>query len=183
MRQVLDVNILTDTATQKRVGWISLVPLVPGMAVLGWGVASVIDAGHPVLGEWWLWLLALAVAYVVSLPLHELVHALFFKLFGPAGTKVTFGYQSGMLYAGCPGTKYTSGQMTVVLLAPFVALSIAYWALGQALDLGVLALCLFLLHGSGCAGDLYFTWLLCRHPEADLVEDTANGIRLWNSKG
>ena len=181
MRQVLDVNILTDEATQKRVGWVSLVPTVLGCAAVGWGMASAGDGAQGPIGTWWAWFLAAVAAYAVSLPLHELVHALFFKALGPAGTKVKFGYQSGMLYAGCPGTKFASAQMLAVLLAPFVLLSVAYWALGQAFDLGWLALALFLLHGAGCAGDLYFAWLLCRRPEADQVEDTETGIRLWSS--
>lgn len=182
MQQVLDVNILTDTATQKRVGWISILPTVLGALVVGYGIGVAEDVGEGPFSSWLTWLLAMVVVYMVSLPVHELVHALFFKVFGPKGTKVKFGYKSGMLYAGCPGVKIAPWQMTVVLLAPFAVLSLVYLVLGLALGMGVTALCLFLLHAAGCAGDFYFTWLLARHPEADLVEDTENGIRLWNSQ-
>ena len=182
MRQVLDVNILTDEATQKRVGLISLLPLVLGCLTCGWGIAAASDAGT-LLSTWWAWLLAAVALYAISLPVHELVHGLLFKAFGPAGTKVKFGYQNGMLYAGCPGVRFAAWKMTLILLAPFVVLSVTYVLLGQVFGEGVLALCLVLLHGSGCAGDFYFAWLLARHPEADLVEDTDQGIRLWSTRG
>lgn len=181
MRQVLDVNILEDAAVQKTVALGSIPGAVLGLILLGVGMGHVVREAS--WGEAFLWLGWAAVLYVVSLPLHELVHAAFFKLFGPAGTRVVFGFASGMLYAGCPGVFLKRGQFVATLVAPFVVLSLAYLVLGVALHAPLLAGCLFCLHASGCAGDFYLTWAIARHPEADLCEDTKTGVALWRSEG
>ena len=54
---------------------------------------------------------------------------------------------------------------------------------GSLLGLPIMMLTVFLFHTSGCVGDFYFAWLIARHPEADQVEDTPVGIRLWASGG
>lgn len=189
MRQVLDVNILEDQATQRRV---TLLGLPAGIAALilmiAMPLADRLGGGVGELQGFWAgsslgWAIALLAVYIVSLPVHELVHAAFFKLFGPAGTRITFGFKSGMLYAGCPGRRFSRGQMTAVLLAPFALLSLTYLALGALLGLPFMMLAVFLLHTSGCVGDFYFAWLIARHPEADLIEDTPVGICLWSSAG
>ena len=181
MQQVLDVNILDDPATQKTVSlWSVPCTIAAVVLVVVAGVRAVLEASA---GEALLWFGWLVVLYVVSLPVHELVHALFFKLFGPAGTRVIFGFKSGMLYAGCPGVQLPRAQFAVVLLAPFVVLTLAYIAIGLVFHATLLAWCLFFLHTAGCAGDFYFVWVLMRHPEADLCEDTRTGIALWHSEG
>lgn len=177
MRQVLDVNILDDPAVQKMVARWSLPCAVAALGLVAFSVTvKILDTS---VGDALVWALWLALLYVVSLPLHELVHALFFKAFGPAGAKVTFGFKSGMLYAGCPGTFLRPAQFMVVLLAPFAVLTALYGVVGFAWNAPLLAWCLFFLHTSGCAGDFYFAWVIRRHPEADLCEDTPTGIALW----
>ena len=178
MRKVLDVDILNDGATQRLVGRASL-------AIAAFGVAGAL-ALAPACGwrpggvGWWL---ALAALYVACLPVHELVHGAFFKLFGPRGTKVRFGYQAGMLYAGCPGARMGRGRFAAVLLAPFLLVSAACAAGGIAFGNPLMAWAIGWLHAAGCAGDLYFAWLVARHPEADACEDTERGIALWSSAG
>lgn len=174
MRLVLDVDILQDGETRDRVVHASLALLAVGAA----GVLALVLAGG-FAPSGWAWWAALVAGYLASLPVHELVHGAFFKLFGPRGTKVRFGYQAGMLYAGCPGTRLTRGRFAAVLLAPFVLLSLAYLAVGLATGDALLAWALFALHASGCTGDLHFVWLIARHPEADLCEDTDRGFALW----
>lgn len=188
MREVLDVNILEDEKTQRKVAYIGMPAAVAAFAVLVWQlIAGLLGGGATEAETFWGgglgWTVAACLAYVVSLPVHELVHAAFFKLLGPAGVRVRFGFKSGMLYTGCPGVRFGRHGMATVLLAPFVALSLVYLALGIALGLPFLALVSFLLHLSGCGGDLYFVWLIARHPEADFVEDTPAGIRLIADEG
>lgn len=180
MRQVLDVNILEDPAVQKAVARWTMPCTIAALVLVVAGIVyqlmtqTLMDA----LG----WLGWLVVLYVVSLPLHELVHAAFFKMFGPAGTRIIFGYKSGMLYAGCPGVRLPRGRFITVLMAPFVVLTLGYLALGLGFHAWLLAWCLFFAHTAGCAGDFYFVRLILRHPEADLCEDTSTGIALWDSR-
>ncbi len=174
MRLVLDVDILQDGETRNRVVYASLALLVAGLAG---ALALALAGGFAPSG--WAWWAALAVGYLASLPVHELVHGAFFKLLGPRGAKVRFGYQAGMLYAGCPGVRMARGRFAAVLLAPFVLLSLAYLAAGLATGDALLAWALFALHAAGCMGDLYFVWLIACHPEADLCEDTDRGFALW----
>lgn len=178
MRKVLEVDILNDAGTQRLVGRWGLVPL--GVGALGAAVLVLVGgAGAELETLGWCWWAALALGYLVSLPVHELVHAACFKLLGGRGTRVRFGFQAGMLYAGCPGRRFARGRFLVVLLAPLVLLTCVYVVLGFLGDAPLLAWALVWLHASGCAGDAYFAWLVLRHPEARLCEDTSVGFTLW----
>lgn len=176
MRTVLDVNILEDKAIQKiitRWSFIMLIPLIVGAVVL-------IVLGQGPQG-WLGWLSGFAlvmVLYVASLPIHELVHAAFFKLLGPAGTKVRFGFTTGMLYAGCPGITLAPWRFVVVLLAPAVVLSLVFVGLGFFFESALLVWCPFWLHLAGCSGDFYCVGLIATHRETDAVQDTDTGISL-----
>lgn len=176
MRAILELDVLNDTETQKRVmRWAKFI-LIPGAAVAGLLIGFDVC---PTTGEGWAWLLVKLVAiYLVSLPVHELIHAAFFKLLGPAGTRVMFGYKNFMLYAGCPGVRLSRRRFVAVLIAPLVVLSAAFAALGLACNEPLLAWLLIVLHGSGCTGDLLFVWEILRHPDASVVEDTDRGITL-----
>lgn len=183
MREVLNVNIFDEgepaqKTLMRATAWFMLACLAVGV------VASIPlwRAGFkPGPNDLVVFGLAVVLGYVASLPVHELVHAALFRLLGPRGTKVTFGFQSGMLYAGCPGVRMGRGRFVAVLLAPLVALTVAYGLLGLVFSFPwtpLLALWLFVLHTSGCIGDLYFVALIMRHPEATVCEDTDKGIRL-----
>ena len=176
VHKVLDVDIMDDEGVRRRIARTSLAMLAVG--VVG-GAALALACGWRPGGVWW-WL-ALAGLYVACLPVHELVHGAFFKLFAPRGARVRFGYRSGMLYAGCPGARMGRGRFAVVLLAPFVLVTAACVFAGAALGAPLMAWSLGWLHGSGCAGDLYLAWLVARRPEADLCEDTEGGVALWSS--
>ena len=82
--------------------------LVPVFMLLG-GPADLdaADAGGwmAVLG----WIVGLAAVPAASFAVHELVHAVFFKLFAPAGARVTFGanLETCMIYACAEGVVYS----------------------------------------------------------------------------
>ena len=184
MRKVLEVDILNDADTRRRVGLWSLAPLgagVLGAALLALAGADAAEAGPEAFG--WRWQLALTLGFLASLPVHELVHAAFFRLFGGRGTRVRFGFQAGMLYASCPGRRFARREFLAVLLAPLTLLTCVYVLIGIFCGLPLLAWALAWLHASGCAGDAYFAWLIARHPEADTCEDTSVGITLWSGCG
>ena len=54
---------------------------------------------------------------------HELIHGIFFKLFNKEG-KVKFGFKNGLAYATSPNSFYSSGQFLLILLAPFVLITL-----------------------------------------------------------
>ena len=178
LRKVLEVDVLTDAATQRLVALWSVALLVPGVAHVA---ALVIVGGLAPAG--WGWWVALVVGYLVCLPVHELIHAAFFKLLGRRGLRVRFGCSSWMLYAGCPGERFPRRRFLAVLVAPFVLLSLCFLLLGTLGGAPLLAASLFWLHASGCTGDFYFAWVALRHPEAAWCEDTDRGFALWADGG
>lgn len=154
--------------------------LVPVFMLLG-GPADLdaADAGGwmAVLG----WIVGLAVVSAASFAVHELGHAVFFKLFAPAGARVTFGanLQTCMIYACAEGVVYSRARYMVICLASTVALTVAF-ALGFAFS-GYPLLCYLAagLHLSGCVGDWYYVWTILRDRRIVACEDTSFGVRFF----
>ncbi|MDJ1121013.1 DUF3267 domain-containing protein [Olsenella sp. YH-ols2217] len=170
------VDVLDDRVLQGRlVRWGAMVFVVGVFLTVAWALL-----GGPMgrWGQWPEWLVASAVGSFVALPVHELVHALCFKLLGPAGLKVRFGYQDGMLYAGAPGAVLTRDAMLVVLLAPAAVLTVGFVVLGCVLDAPFVAMVCIWVHLSGCVGDVLMAVQIWKHPEASHVRDTETGIAL-----
>ena len=79
------------------------------------------------------WMVGLAAVSMASFAVHELVHAVFFKLLAPAGAHVTFGAnrETCMIYACAEGVVYSRVRYVAICLAPTVVLTAAF-ALGFA---------------------------------------------------
>lgn len=122
--------------------------LVPVFMLLG-GPADLdaADAGGwtAVLG----WIVGLTAVSAASFAVHELVHAVFFKLFAPAGARVTFGanLETCMIYACAEGVVYSRRRYMVICLAPTVVVTTTF-ALGLAFS-GYPLLC-YLAAGITC---------------------------------
>ena len=176
MRKLADINVLEDGETQERIVRDSIVVLVVGLVLSlvrgalgpseGW--RSLIDL------TWWG---ALFLAYAVSLPVHELVHAAAFTLLVP-GHRVRFGHTDWMLYAGCPGALIPRRRMLVVLLAPTVVVTAALLMGTAACGRPVLGWLLATLHLSGCVGDWLMVRAIVGTPACTHVEDTDFGVTL-----
>ncbi|MGO2082307.1 DUF3267 domain-containing protein [Vagococcus sp.] len=121
-------------------------------------------------------ILILLVGFVL---LHEVIHAFFFKWFNPKG-KVRFGFKSGMAYATSPGSLYRKNPFLVIVLAPFVVITLLLVIL---LWMNVLSPEVFIIigtfHSSACIGDFYYVYLLLRLPKDVQVEDTSVGIDFY----
>lgn len=190
MTVVGEIDFLEDDVVRGRLVRWSLALLAIG-ALVGAALAlSLAALGAGRVGDDPAWLLAfdggarqlvwfalLVVAFVASLPVHELVHAALFRLFGGPGTRVRFGCQSGMLYAACPGLVLTRGRFCVVLAGPALVVSALLVAGGYAAGVPSLGLVAFTAHLSGCAGDLLAIWLAIRTPRCTHCEDTERGVR------
>jgi len=114
----------------------------------------------------------LSLVYIV---LHELTHGAAYKLL--TGRKLSFGFSGTVAYCGVRGIKVYRKAALIALLAPFVVFNILFLAgvflLSKPFD-RLLSAIMFVVHFSGCVGDLYDTALYLfkfRDPRT-LMEDT-----------
>ena len=154
--------------------------LVPVFMLLG-GPADLDAADAGCLTAVMGWTVGLAAVSMASFAVHELVHAVFFKLFAPAGARVTFGanLETCMIYACAEGVVYSRRRYMVICLAPTVVLTAAF-ALGFAFS-GYPLLCYLAagLHLSGCVGDWYYVRTILRDRCIVACEDTSFGVRFF----
>ena len=183
-RTLGDIDFFGDDALRQRLVRASAWLLIGGAAlavvlsvVAGTGV---IEEMRALPGDWGaaMWPLAMATLSVVALPVHELVHALFMRVLGGPGTRVSFGYQAGMLYAGCPGLVLSKARFVAVLLAPTVLVTAALLGLGLVLGYPFMTLWAAVLHLSGCSGDILAAGAILRERACTHCRDTERGIEL-----
>ena len=101
--------------------------LVPVFMLLG-GPA---DLDAAAAGGWTAvvgWMVGLAVVSASSFAVHELVHAVFFKLLAPADAHVTFGAnrETCMIFACAEGVVYSRARYVAICLAPTIVLTVAF---------------------------------------------------------
>ena len=184
MRTLGDIDFFGDDTLRQRLVRASAWLIIGGAAL---AVALSVVAGTGVIeemralpGDWGaaMWPLAMATLSIVALPVHELVHALFMRVLGGPGTRVSFGYQAGMLYAGCPGLVLSKPRFVVVLLAPAVLVTAALLGLGLALGYPFMTLWAAVLHLSGCSGDILAAGAILRERACTHCRDTERGVEL-----
>jgi Putative zincin peptidase len=129
-----------------------------------------------------LWIGINIIGYFLILPIHELIHAAAFILWGGKpyfGAKLPYA-----LYCGAKDQLFRRNQYFVVGLAPLVIITLAGIIL--ILISPVLAsymLLAFIGNFSGAAGDIWVVRRLVRRPPSILVEDTESGYRAWELTG
>lgn len=187
-RTLGDIDFFGDDALRQRLVRASAWLLIGGAAL---AVALSVVAGTGVIeemralpGDWdaAMWPLAMAALSVVALPVHELVHALFMRVLGGPGTRVSFGYQAGMLYAGCPGLVLSKPRFVAVLLAPTVLVTAALLGLGLVLGYPFMTLWAAVLHLSGCSGDILAAGAILRERACTHCRDTERGVELLGER-
>ena len=129
------------------------------------------------------WLALFAVGLALSFVVHEGIHGLFFWLLGPRGAHVGFGYNASLaaLYATAPNIVYGWVAFLVILLAPSVCVSVLCMAASMIFDAGLLWLLIFVVHLSGCAGDVLFAREILNYCKAGniCIMDTEVGITIF----
>lgn len=133
---------------------------------------------HLSLVPFLLWLVVGIVGYMIMLPLHELLHALAFLLWGGTpyfGVKMPYA-----LFCGARNQLFRRNQYLVVGLAPLIVITLA----GIILTLfspivAVYTLAITIGNVSGAAGDVLAAQKLWRMSSDVLVEDTNDGFRVW----
>ena len=187
-RTLGDIDFFGDDALRQRLVRASAWLLIGGAAL---AVALSVVAGTGVIeemqalpGDWGaaMWPLAMVALSVVALPVHELVHALFMRVLGGPDTRVSFGYQAGMLYAGCPGLVLSKPRFVAVLLAPTVLVTAALLGLGLVLGYPFMTLWAAVLHLSGCSGDILAAGAILRERACTHCRDTERGVELLGER-
>ena len=125
-----------------------------------------------------LWIAINIIGYILILPIHELIHAAAFVLWGGKpyfGAKLPYA-----LYCGAKNQLFRRNQYFVVGLAPLVVITLAGIIFILIAPL-LASYTLFALIGnfSGAAGDIWVVRRLLRRPRSILVEDTEVGYRAW----
>lgn len=175
MQLYKELNIMDDKKLYYKINLFSLVVLmvitaavfVPHLVIYG-DLHLVISSSQSI------WAFGI---FLISIPLHECFHVLFFKLFSKTG-KVKYGFSKGMFYATNPGVIYTKRQFTIIMLAPFVFNSLLFFLLALfGLDSTALWI-VFILHTASCAGDFWYIYEIIKHPAITHCEDTPTGIKL-----
>lgn len=122
--------------------------------------------------RWLLIFLTVSLAYVV---LHELTHGLAYKLL--TGRKLSFGISGSVAYCGVRGIKVYRKAAMISLVAPFAVFNIVFLT-GVLLPLSpavrLFFAIMFIVHFSGCVGDLYdlMLYLFKYRDPRTLMEDT-----------
>ena len=183
-RTLGDIDFFGDDALRQRLVYVSVWLLLGGAAL---AVTLSVVAGAGVIeemlalpGDWGavMWPLAMIALSVAALPVHELVHALLMRVLGGPGTRVSFGYQAGMLYAGCPGLVLSKPRFVAVLLAPAVLVTAALLGLGLVLGYPFMTIWAAVLHLSGCSGDILAAGSILRERACTHCRDTERGVEL-----
>jgi hypothetical protein len=147
----------------RRPSWLTRTHHAMSIATIGAIVWVAIEQGRPLLRCAGDFLLALLALFVVILPVHELVHALAYRIAG--ARDIRWEYSARMAAVWVVAHRFVVGRRAFVFvaLAPFVVINAAVIA-GAILFAAQSVFLLFVLlwHLHGCAGDwalLNFVWL------------------------
>ena len=197
MRKIADIRTFEDRGFQRRMLRASAAVIAVG-AVLGiiwfaFGIPRLLglpgmelravftgEGAEGMPPSFW-WLAICSVGCFVSLAAHEVVHAVFFKLFAPAGTRVTFGanWKAGMLYACAKDIVYTRRQYLAIALAPTVVVTALLLVLGVVTGWPLVFYLVAVLHLSGCTGDWEYVRAIVRDARIAYCEDTEWGVSFF----
>lgn len=182
MKEIGSIHVFEDEAFKKRIVRWSVAVCIIGVVVL----AVAYFALPQLMGTTQLGLFAslalLLVITIVTFCFHEVVHAIFFKLFAPAGSRVTFGanWKNAMLYACAEGIIFTRRQYLVAALAPTVVVTVLLLIIGAASGLLFDFCIVAVVHLSGCVGDWGYVREIQRNPAITHIEDTNFGVRFYS---
>lgn len=131
------------------------------------------------------WVLLFLVCLLVTIPLHEGLHGLFFHLFGG---RVSFGAKMwtafGLVFWASSDKLYTRKQFTIISLAPqiltLILLPVVIWAsLPVMWEMGLFIIAVGNLCGGGF--DIYISLKLKRFPAGYMYQDTKDGLNVYCS--
>jgi hypothetical protein len=141
-----------------------------GAAAPRWGELTFTGTGA-------LWaVLEVLVLSVVTVVVHELLHAVGFRAY--TGERATFGFKGLYAYAGAPDWYLPRNQHLVTLLLPFVTITVVGTLLLAVMPAPLLSetVLVLILNAAGAVGDLVaLVWLLTK-PRHALINDYGDGL-------
>jgi len=124
-------------------------------------------------------MLVFIIVLIAYIFLHELTHAIFFKL--ATKSKVKFGFHGIMASASVPGIYFYKKPYLIAGLAPaviFTVIFVIFMFFLDNIDL-LLLFIVFASHFTGCVGDFYIAYKLKKYPDDTLIEDTGTGMKFY----
>jgi Putative zincin peptidase len=117
---------------------------------------------------------------IVYIILHEIVHAIFFRI--KNDVKVKFKFHGFAASASVPGVYYHKVHYLIISLAPFVLLSLVFIpSLFLISDYWFAILYLiFSMHVSGCSGDFYVFVKVLLMPKDVIIEDDGISMKIYH---
>jgi hypothetical protein len=118
---------------------------------------------------------------VLAFSIHELIHAMFFKL--GTNNKVKFGFHGFALSAGVPNTYFTKNHYIITSLAPLVILTALLSILSSLFyghDFFISFYFTLAIQFSGCVGDIYIVYKVLKYPKDTLIKDYGIGMTFYN---
>ncbi|AEB07258.1 hypothetical protein Corgl_1152 [Coriobacterium glomerans PW2] len=186
MTEIGSIHTFDDSGFLRWITGCALAVLLAGAALLIVAVSALhlVPFGPAgALGSMPIWIrIGISLASLAgTLILHELTHALLFKLLAPAGARVTFGanWRVGMIFACAQGVIYTRRHYQMIAVAPSVAVSGLALALGAATGDLLVGLGVGILHLSCCTGDWGYLRAIRRNAAITHCEDMLWGVRFY----
>lgn len=121
---------------------------------------------------------ALLAMHLVYIPLHELVHGLWMRVF--SREKIRYGFQGCYAYAGS-NAFFSVAQHNIIAVAPLITWGIALAALERVLPEAWfwILFSVQIVNVSGSAGDLYCVFRTLRYPRGTRIQDTGVRMRVF----
>ena len=126
-------------------------------------------------------LIALAIAAIAYIILHEITHGITMKCFG--GKEVRYGFTGMYAYAGSQNDWFSRNAYICIALAPLVVWGIIFFVLPFLFpNYTWVFWFLQIFNVSGAAGDMYVTWLSTKMPASVYVRDTGVDMAFYDKK-
>ncbi len=125
--------------------------------------------------------MGLLVGMIATLVVHELIHGLFFKVFGKG--KLKFRFHGFAASCSMPNVYFKKWPYFIIGIAPFVVLNIILVVLSIVFYntmYFIIAYISLIINFSGCIGDLYVSYRLLKSPKSIIINDYGIGMRIYD---
>lgn len=177
MKEIGSIHVFEDEELLSHIAKLSAAVFVSGVAL---SVALAIEGYFHSIFDPFTYVL-IAVGSVLAVMLHEGIHAVFFKVFAPKGSKVAFGanLQTFMVYAKSEGVVYTRLQYMIIAMAPTVIITVLLAIFAACTSRLGASYYTALVHLTGCVGDWCYFEQIWGDKRITHVEDTDFGVRFF----
>lgn len=179
---VLEVDLKNNKVQANKVNLISLtlfVVMFVAMSIFV-PVTSMFDLSDGTFKPF-LKILALALCMFLYIVLHELVHAVFMKIYG--AKKVDFGIKGIYAYAGCRDY-FKKGPYLFIAIAPVLILGLILAAVNFVVPYDWLwfVYMIQIINVSGAAGDFYVFFTFLKMDKSILIQDTGVEMKVYQKE-